>query len=982
MGNVKPQTTKRAEEPQVRRSIRVGAVALGLLMLAIVALTFSGAVRGQAPAASSSAPNDPSSAAAAPWEWPTPDARPIEIDRGAAGVWQTLLKLHTRASLLMLVAHPDDEDGGMLTYESRGQGARAILLTLNRGEGGQNVMSDDFWDALGLVRTEELLAAGRYYDVQQFWTTVADFGFSKTREEALEVWGHDRLLEDAVRAVRMTRPLVITSVFVGGPTDGHGHHAAAGQIAQEVFAAAVDPKMFPEQIRAGLRPWSPMKMYARVPIFPISDKGMFDSATGKYQPVRFYDFIHKTWSEGALSTNLEIPEGDGDPVLGAGFTQIARQGWSLQKSQNGGGGIPLAAPVAAPYHRFGSSIPAADKEQSYFDGADISVGGIAELASSEDNAFLKEGLGRINSAVERAMAGFSVREPEKIAPLLAEGLKETNALLAQVAASKLSDEAKYDVSFELRAKQDQFQKAIIQALNLSLEATVAPAKEPNRGNPLFALPAETMKSLVPGEQFVLRVHVNNPGAAALAISRVWLQTPGGESWNVSAESAVPTSLEARHALDQRFNVRSPQDAAPTRPYFSRPNEELPYYDKVDERYRNLSFAPYPLAAWVEFSYMGVPVRLGQVIQTVQQQTGQGIVLNPLVVTPAISVRIFPDAGITPLGSKSFALSAQVHTEAEAGAKGTVRLDLPEGWHSEPASAPFTLERAGQEQIVRFEVIADRLETKPYTVTAVAESGGRQYREGFITAGYPGLRPYNLYVPATYRTSGVDVKISQGLRVGYVMGTGDTVPQSLEDLGVHVQLLNAQDISGGDLQKYDVVLLGVRAYTARPELAASHNRLLEYVRNGGVVIVQYQSVQYDHNFGPYPYTLPNDAERVVDEHSPVKFVDPKSPLLTWPNQINQSDFAGWVEERGHSFLKTWDPQYVSPLETHDPDQDPQKGGLVYARYGRGVYVYVAFALYRQLPDGVPGAYRLFANLLSLPRNPAFKQPGGANNSAHR
>ncbi|HYT08858.1 MAG TPA: PIG-L family deacetylase, partial [Rugosimonospora sp.] len=199
MGNVKPQTTKRAEEPQVRRSIRVGAVALGLLMLAIVALTFSGAVRGQAPAASSSAPNDPSSAAAAPWEWPTPDARPIEIDRGAAGVWQTLLKLHTRASLLMLVAHPDDEDGGMLTYESRGQGARAILLTLNRGEGGQNVMSDDFWDALGLVRTEELLAAGRYYDVQQFWTTVADFGFSKTREEALEVWGHDRLLEDAVR---------------------------------------------------------------------------------------------------------------------------------------------------------------------------------------------------------------------------------------------------------------------------------------------------------------------------------------------------------------------------------------------------------------------------------------------------------------------------------------------------------------------------------------------------------------------------------------------------------------------------------------------------------------------------------------------------------------------------------------------------------------------------------------------------------------
>ena len=225
-----------------------------------------------------------------------------------------------------------------------------------------------------------------------------------------------------------------------------------------------------------------------------------------------------------------------------------------------------------------------------------------------------------------------------------------------------------------------------------------------------------------------------------------------------------------------------------------------------------------------------------------------------------------------------------------------------------------------------------------------------------------------------------MKISQGLRIGYVMGTGDTVPESLEDLGVNVQLLNAQDIGSTDLQKYDEILLGVRAYTARPDLVTNNARLLEYVQNGGMVVVQYQSVQYDHNFGPYPYSLPNDAERVVDEHSPVIFTDPKSPLLTWPNQITQADFAGWVEERGHSFLKSWDKRYVAPLETHDPEEDPQSGGLVYARYGRGVYVYVAFALYRQLPDGVPGAFRLFANLLSLPRNPAFKQPVATTSKA--
>ena len=960
---------------------RLGSMALTLLSAGALACALSMALRGQAPAAANSVSTSASDPARTPSERPTPNASPLEIDRGTAGLWQTLLKLHTRASLLMLTAHPDDEDGGMLTYQSRGQGVRTILLTLNRGEGGQNVMSDNFWDALGLVRTEELLAADRYYGVQQFWTTVADFGFSKTRDEALQVWGHDRLLEDAVRVVRMTRPLVVTSVFVGGPTDGHGQHGAAGQIAQEVFTAAGDPNVFPEQIRAGLRPWSPVKMYARVPIFPISEKGMFDSATGKYLPVRFYDFIHKTWSEGPLSTTLEVPEGSSDPALGETYVQIARQGWSLQKSQNGGGGIPLAGPLNSPYHRFGSSIPAQDKEQSYFDGLDISLAGIANLAGASDVAFLKEGLAHINSCVEGAMAGFSVSNPEKIAPVLADGLKNTNALLAQVATSALSDQTKYDVSFELRAKQNEFQQAIIQALNLSLEATLVPAKEPRRNNPLFALPAETLKTVVPGEQFPVRVHLNNPGTSALLLNRVWLETPPGEAWSVASQATPPTSVGARQALDQRFTVKVPENGAPTRPYFSRPTEEMPYYNKVDERYRDLSFAPYPLAAWIEFTYMGVPVRLGQVVQTVQQQTGEGIVVNPLVVTPAVSVRIFPDAGITPLGSKSFMLSAQVHTEAEAGAKGMVRLDLPQGWHSEPASVPFALERAGQEQIVRFEVIADRLETKPYTVTAVAESGGRQYREGFITAGYPGLRPYNLYVPATYRTSGVDVKISQGLRIGYVMGTGDTVPQSLEDLGVHVQLLNAQDIASGDLQTYDVILVGVRAYTNRPELATNHARLLDYVRNGGVMVVQYQSVQYDHNYGPYPYTLPNDAERVVDEHSPIAFADAKSPVLTWPNQINQSDFAGWVEERGHSFMKTWAPEYVAPLETHDPEQAPQRGGLVYARYGRGVYVYVAFALYRQLPDGVPGAYRLFANLLSLPRNPAFKQPA-ATNSAGR
>ena len=900
------------------------------------------------------------------------DVRPIQIDRGAAGLWQTLLKLHTRASLLMVVAHPDDEDSGMLALETRGQGARAMMLTLNRGEGGQNVMSDDFGDALGLVRTQELLSADRYSGVRQFFSSVVDFGFSKTREESLALWGHDRVLADAVRVVRATRPLVVTSVFVGGPTDGHGHHQVAGQIAQEVFAAAGDPNMFPDQIREGLRPWSPLKMYARVPTFSASPKGIRDSATGKFFPVRFYDYIHKDWSDGMPSVDVEIPEGNFDSVLGASYLQVAREGLALQKSQNGGGGIPSAGPVNVPYHRYASQVPASGREDNFFAGIDISLTGIASLAQGQPNEFLKEGLSRIDGLIGQAMREFSLDHPEKVAPTLAKGLQETNALVAKISASQLSEETKYNILHELTIKQDQFQQAMIESLGFSMEATVVPKKEPPRPNFFQAGPSETFTSAVPGQEFPVKIHLYNPAASALKIDRVWLETPKGENWTVKPQSPVTATLPAGKELDEKFEVSVPANAAATRPHFGRPNDEQPYYDIVDERYLTLPLPPYPLTAWVEFSYEGVTVRAGQSVQTVRQLNGPGMELDPLMVTPAVSVRIAPRAGIAALGEQSFALSALVHTEVETGAKGTVRLELPQGWRSEPAVAAFEMQRAGEEQNIGFQVFPNQLEQKSYTVTAVAEFAGRQYREGFTTIGYPGLRPYNLYVPATYRTSGVDCKIAPGLRVGYVTGTGDAVPQSLANIGIKSEFLSPQDVSQGDLKKYDVILLGVRAYAARPELATHNQRLLEYVKNGGVVIVQYNTAQYDHNYGPYPYSLPNTAERVVDENSHVEFLDPKSPVLTWPNQINQRDFTGWVEERGHGFLTSWDKQYEAPLETHDPEQEPQKGGLVYAQYGRGVYVYVALALYRQLPDGVPGAYRLFANLLSLPRNPALKQ----------
>lgn len=313
----------------------------------------------------------------------------------------------------------------------------------------------------------------------------------------------------------------------------------------------------------------------------------------------------------------------------------------------------------------------------------------------------------------------------------------------------------------------------------------------------------------------------------------------------------------------------------------------------------------------------------------------------------------------------------MRNNVEGKATESVRLSLPEGWLAQPAALPVTFMQRGEEQTVAFTVSPRAELGKSYEITAVVELKGKQYTEGYVVTGYTGLRPYFLYSKATYRTSGSDVKVAPGQRIAYIEGSGDDVPASLASLGIHLSFLSAQDLSSGDLGKYDTILVGVRAYAVRPDLVSNNARLLEYVKNGGVVMVQYNTPEYDHNFGPYPYSMTGDPEEVTDEHSVVHILHPDNPLFTWPNRITAQDFDGWIEERGSKFLQTWDPRYSALLETHDEGQPDQKGGLVYARYGKGAYIYNAYAFYRQLPLGVPGAYRLFANMISLPKNPEFQ-----------
>ena len=553
-------------------------------------------------------------------------SRPLEIDRGSSALWQDLEKLKTRASLILIVAHPDDEDGAMLTYESRDRGVDTSLLTLNRGEGGQNLMSNDLWDRLGEVRTQELLAAGEAYGVHQYFTRVADYGFSKTLEEAMKQWGHDRVLYDVVRVVRMTRPMVVTAVFVGGVSDGHGHHQTSGEMAQEVFNAAADPKIFPDQIAAGLLPWAPLKVYARVPFARASEKGIFDYATGHYSPVRFRDYVHGTTIEGLPSTTVTISDGINNPLFGDSPQAVARIGLGNQKSQNGGTAVPLPRASSSRFHLYASRATAElpTHEDSFFDGIDTSLVGIASYAPAPQQATWRSRLKDISTSVQEAASNFDATNLSKSAPALAKGLSQTTALLSEMQTSDLPADAKYNMEHELGIKRDQFNQALNDALSVSLVAIVGGGGRGNQSPAIATGPGAAegenpgrntgFQSVVAGDVFRVVVHLSDEGAEPIEVIDSKVVSHAGDGWSFVPATPSTGLLAAGDAEDQTVEVTVPALAAITKPYFSRQSVEQSYYDILDPRYLNLPTAPYPLSAEINYKYNGAEVHLSGVVQ--------------------------------------------------------------------------------------------------------------------------------------------------------------------------------------------------------------------------------------------------------------------------------------------------------------------------------------------------------------------------------
>jgi LmbE family N-acetylglucosaminyl deacetylase len=801
--------------------------------------------------------------------------RPLD----AAELKLALRKLRVLGSALYVAAHPDDENTALLTWLESERLVRAGYLSLTRGDGGQNLIGSETGALLGVIRTQELLAARRVDGAEQFFTRAVDFGYSKTPEETMRIWGRDSVLADVVRVIRTFRPDVIVTRFPTSGAGGHGHHTASAILAEEAFAAAADPSRFPEQL-AALRPWRAKRLVWNVFRF---DPAARDSG----------------------GTALVVDLGAYNPLLGRSYTEIAGESRSMHKSQGFGaperrGSIPNRLE-----HRLGD--PAA---KDLFDGVELSWNRVP-------------GGNRVDALLAEAERTFDPDRPERILPQL---MRAHAAMVAMEADPWIA------------VKRAELLEVIRTVAGLWVEA--------------IAL----TPTVAPGEELRVALSALNRSQAPFVLEKIELPaaTPG---------LSPPRELAFNRAVNDTVMVRLPADVPYTQPYWLREQPASGLFHVADPNRIGSAEDLAPL--FVRFHLRSGDQQLVLETPVVHRWTDPvaGERYRPLEILPPVGVRL--DQGAYVFGGEARPVDVQVKS-LSAAASGALRLELPAGWTASPREAPFQLGRNGAEATLRFHVKAAGVSRPPpgrSMVRAVATSGGKSYTHSVVRMDHPHIPIQTVLEPAEARLVTGDIRRA-GERIGYVMGSGDQVPDALLQMGYQVTLLTDDEIAIADLSRFDAIVTGVRAYNTRPRLRSLQDRLLAYARQGGTVVVQYNTAEagLDDRLGPHPFRISRD--RVTDETAAMTFVAPTHAVLNQPNKITPADFEGWVQERGLYFASPWDSTaYVTPLASADPGEPPRAGGLLVADVGKGRFVYTGLAFFRQLPAGVPGAYRLFANLVA-------------------
>jgi LmbE family N-acetylglucosaminyl deacetylase len=865
-----------------------------------------------------------------------PFLTPLPQDTGLPGLKQQLRKLQTTGRLMMVVAHPDDEDGGTLTLEARGKGVQTLLFTLTRGEGGQNELGTGLFDKLGILRTLELLASDKYYGVEQRFSRVADFGYSKTPEETFQKWGgHDVPLADMVRVIRTFRPDVLVARFSGTENDGHGHHQASAILTREAFRAAADPNRFPEQIKEGLQPWEAKKLY-------IGNVCGFRSNT----------CADENWT-------VKLDAGEVDPVLGMSYAQMAADGLAHQRSQ-GHGEYKVSPGAHNSFYKLVDSVlpntkDAIGHEKDFFDGIDTSLPGLVGKFDKENIRWLASELGKISNDVDEA----DRKQADGAAEPLLDAFNRLNSAIIRIDNSSLRKPKGSALVDALGTKEAQTNSALNLALDISAEAVAVGTGAASPGDDV-----NVRVRFRNGSPYDLRTSYGGPTPGLdLGIGPPHLLVRPGEEYSTEVSDPI---------------LKTRAISFYTRPYWHRQNPETESVNTIDNaRFQTLPFAPSLFREDVAYllphhatpqngpswrrpwPWMSVPL-----IADARAADGTPQ-KRELAIVPPFSVALEPGEQVIPVADgKETTVKVGVSSNLTGASDGTLHLDLPAGWRAEPDSLKVSLAKRGDQQDFAFKVFPANLKEGRSEIRAVLDAGGTKYAEGYTLVTREDLGSAYYFAPAVQHVSIVDVKIPKDLKVGYILGAGDDIPTVLEQIGMNVTVIPAEKIATENLPQYGTIVLGVRAYDAQKDVVANSQKLLDYVFNGGTLVVQHNNDTGAFNsahFTPYPATL--GRTRVSVEEAPVTILAPENGVFHYPNEISQKDFDGWVQERGLYFMDSWDAHFTPLISCHDPNEQDAKGGLLYAKYGKGIYIYSGYAFYRQLPAGVSGAIRLFVNMVS-------------------
>ena len=876
---------------------------------------------------------------------------PVDLEQGHVALGLALRHLGNTGIFMMTTAHPDDENNGLLVMLNRGQGYRTALATATRGNGGQNEIGPELSEALGVLRTEELHAIHRFDGAEQYFTRAIDFGYSFSLDETYEKWGRDEIIGDYVRLIRTIRPDVMTALAPTGSGGGQ-HHQASALLAREAYRAAGDPRRYPEQIAEGLHPWRPRKFYFSANV----GYGRGAGASGA----------------GQLTVNI----GGYDSLLGRTWSEVGAEARSMHKCQGTDQLLWLPGPASATYTLAESSVGSLTAtESTLFDGVDTSIGGLAQLATPRAPAELTAGLEAIATAIQTAQTRFSTQtDGATVAPLLA-GLRTAKALRAALAGMTISEGSRFDLDARLAQKEREFEDAVVMASRLRIEVLADD------------------QVVVPGQPVRVTVLVANRGEQDLAVKRVSFEGFDGTATCAFAAVTAGRGRGAAPAPGPAVALASvppgvagqcapaltiPLTARVTEPYWHRAGEAGRYRFDADAPF-GLPYRPTPFRAILAVLIGGSDeVMVDLPVQArYQDDVFSGEKRGDLLVVPQVSVSVSPSIAIISTPRVRPTRSAPVDNERQIrvmlvnDTKGAtdqvVTLETPAGWKVTPERQTVVFTREDESQTVRFRVVPPAgAPLGDVVIKAVVNTPTTTVSRGFQKIEYPHIRRQHVYREAETRVKIMDVKTTPYLTVGYVMGVGDEVPPAIAQLGVKVEMLDSDDLTWGDLSRFSTIVTGVRADERREDLRANNSRLLEYVRNGGTVIVQYNKFEFNNaQYGPYPAKV--STERATDEFAPVTPILASDAVFNVPNTLTGTTWANWVQERGLYFLGEKDARYRDLLSVDEriPNNAGAKlGALVDASYGKGRWVYVGLNLWRQLPAGVDGAYQLLANLLSL------------------